>query len=560
MSAKVWSRLPSPPAGFARELGMPPFQAHLLFNRGIRRPEEIEPYLAADDRLAHDPLLLPDMEKAVARLEKALADGEVIGVFGDFDADGVTGTALMVQALSELGSTVIPYLPDRVDEGHGLSAQAVQSLRSEGVSLMVTVDCGVSSAEEVDLASSVGMDTIVTDHHSVPPSLPDAVALVNPRRPGSRYQFEGLTGVGIAFKLAEALWAGLGRPRPVHLLELVALGTIADVGPLTGENRYLVKEGLRRLNETRHPGLRALIARSGLRSGSLDTDSLSFGLIPRLNAAGRLSDASTSLDLLTADSAGTAESIADALELHNDERRRLTEEGVAQAHGQVQPQDGTAPAIIIVEHQEWMPGILGLIAGNLCETYYRPTVAISVGERTCRASARSIPEFDIVEAFRRSGDLFHRFGGHPQAAGFTLPTGQLGRLKDELRAAAKEHLDGAKLVPSIEFDCEIAPALLNGDNLAFMEALRPFGEANPAPVFLTRYARIVEARKVGRREAHLKMRISHGNGTWDAIAFRQGGRVAATGDVIDLVYTAGMNEWGGRAKLQLNILDFRQAG
>jgi single-stranded-DNA-specific exonuclease len=539
---------------------MPPFQAHLLYNRGIRRPEEIGPYLAADDSLAHDPSLLPDMAMAVARLERALADGEVVGVFGDFDADGITGTALMVQALSELGSTVIPYLPDRVDEGHGLSAQAVRSLRSEGVTLMVTVDCGVSSAEEVELASSMGMDTIVTDHHSVPSSLPNAVALVNPRRPGSHYPYDGLTGVGIAFKVAEALWTDLGRPRPVHLLDLVALGTVADVGPLTGENRYLVKEGLRRLNETRNPGLRALIARSGLRLGSLNTESLSFWLIPRLNAAGRLSSASTSLDLLTADSAESAEAIADALELHNDERRRLTAEGVAQAHGQVHLQDGAAPPMIIVEHREWVPGILGLIAGNLCEAYYRPTVAISVGEDTCRASARSIPEFDIVEALRRSGDLFHRFGGHPQAAGFMLPTSELGRLKNELRAGTEEHLDTAQLMPSINFDCEIAPTLLSGDNLAFMDALRPFGEANPAPVFLTRNARIVEARRVGKQGDHLKMRVSHGHGAWDAIAFRQGESAADPGDAIDLVYTAGINEWRGQARLQLTVLDFRPAG
>ena len=316
---KVWKRLPSPPAGFAQSLGLAPFQEHLLYNRGIRHQEELDQFLAADARLTYDPLLLPDMSKAVNRLQTALADGEVIGIFGDFDTDGVTGTALLVQALTELGAKVISYLPDRVDEGHGLNAAAIESIRAQNASLLVTVDCGVSSAEEVELASSLGIDTIITDHHSLPAVVPKAQAVVNPRRPDSRYPYDGLTGVGLSFKLVEALWAALGRPQPDHLLELVALGTVADVGPLTGENRYLVKKGLERLNATQHAGLRALIARSGVRPGSLDTESLSFGLIPRLNAAGRLGDASLSLELLTASSTEVAGPIAERLELLNDQ-------------------------------------------------------------------------------------------------------------------------------------------------------------------------------------------------------------------------------------------------
>ena len=557
MPARVWTRLPSPPAGFAQTLGLPPFQAHLLYNRGIRHHEELEAYLAADNRLANDPMLLPDMDVAVARLRQALSAGEVISVFGDFDADGVTGTAILVHALRELDATVIPYLPDRVDEGHGLNADAVRSLRADGASLLVTVDCGVSSAAEISLASSLGMDTIVTDHHSIPSSLPAAIATVNPRRAESQYPYDGLTGAGLAFKLVEALWAALRRPDPEHLLELAALGTIADVGPLRGENRYLVREGLKRLNETRHPGLRALVARSGLRPGSLDTESLSFGLIPRLNAAGRLGSAATSLALLTAESKEQAEPLAEALEQQNVERRKLTAQGMSEASPQVELESGSPPPMIIVQHQKWLPGILGLIAGRLSETFYRPAVAISVGEQVCVASARSIPEFDIVEALRQSRELFHRYGGHPQAAGFTVPTGDLGRLKEELVRVAREQLDGTDLAPSIEIDCEISPALLDDHNLALIQALRPFGEANPAPVFLTRNVRVVEARKVGRQGNHLKMRVSHGNRTWDAIAFRQGESAAAPADSVDLVYTAGTDDWSGRPVLQLNVLDFR---
>ena len=557
---KVWRRLPSPPAGFAQSLGLPPFQAHLLYNRGIRHQEELDQFLSADGRLTFDPLLLPDMSDAVNRLQTALADGEVIGIFGDFDTDGITGTALLVQALTELGAKVISYLPDRVDEGHGLNAAAIESIRAQNASLLVTVDCGVSSAEEVELASSLGIDTIITDHHSLPAAAPKAHAVVNPRRPDSRYPYDGLTGVGLSFKLVEALWAALGRPQPDHLLELVALGTVADVGPLTGENRYLVKKGLERLNATQHAGLRALIARSGVRPGSLDTESLSFGLIPRLNAAGRLGDASLSLELLTAPSTEVAGPIAERLELLNDKRRQLTQESLAQANEQAKEQHEAAAPIIIVEHGEWLPGILGLIAANLADRFYRPGVAISMDGEVCRGSARSIPEFDIVRALRRSRELFHRFGGHPQAAGFTLPTIDLPHLKRELMAVASEELNGIELTPSIHIDCEISPALLDDHNISFIQSLSPYGEGNPAPVFLTRNARVAEARTVGKQGNHLKMQIAQGARTWDAIAFKQGGRAVAPGDSVDLVYTAGMNDWGGRKTLQLNVLDFRPRG
>ena len=516
----------------------------------------MDAYLASDDRLANDPLLLPDMAKAVGRLKGALEAGEVIGVFGDFDTDGLTGTALLVQALRDLGSTVVPYLPHRVDEGHGLNPEAIEALRAQGVSLLVTVDCGVSSADEVALASSLGIDTIITDHHSLPTSPPAALAIVNPRRPDSGYPYDGLTGAGLSFKLVEALWAALDRPRPEHLLELAALGTIADVGPLTGENRYLVKKGLEHLNKTPQAGLRALIARSRLTVGSLDTDSLSFGLIPRLNAPGRLSDASLSLSLLLATSLEAAGPIVERLESQNDERRRVTEESLEQATQQVRSGPDTLPPILIVEHKEWLPGILGLIAGNLAEQHHRPVVAVSVGEHLCRASARSIPEFDILEALRASRRLFHRFGGHPRAAGFTLPTSELPRLKSELMEAAERKLGGADLTPSIDIDCEISPALLDDHNFGFIESLSPFGEGNPTPVFLSRNARVAEARRVGRQSNHLKMQIAHSGRMWDAIAFRVSGTTMAPGDRVDLVYTVGLNDWRSPPTLQLSVLDF----
>ena len=478
---RVWRSLPAPPAGFADSLGLTPFQAHLLYNRGIRQRSEAERYLAVDSSLLNDPMLLPDMGVGVARLHAALTSGESIGIFGDFDADGITGTALLVRGLRHLGATVFTYLPDRVAEGHGLNDGAIRSLKGQGVTLLVTVDCGATSVDEVALAGSLGMDVIVTDHHTMVTKGADACALINPSRPDSDYPFPHLTGVGVSFKLMEALYTGLGATYPGDLLELVALGTVADVGPLTGENRYFVKKGLEYLNATQSPGLQALISRAGLVAGDLNSESLAFGLIPRLNGAGRLGHAGTSLDLLTARTFEMAEPLADELDRVNVERQRLTEQGVSAARVQVQErvESGGVPSIVIVSARDWVPGILGLIAGRVSEQYYRPAIAVELGDEVSRASARSIPEFDIVKELAASRDLLIKFGGHSQAAGFTLPTRLLPTLQRELEAVADDRLRGLDLRPSLEYDFEVSPTLLTGQNFALSSRSHPSATATP---------------------------------------------------------------------------------
>ena len=554
---RQWKKLPAPPVGFAQNIGLSPFQAQLAYNRGIRDLHGLDLFLSADSRVANDPFLLPDMDVAVDRLKRALESHETVGVFGDFDVDGLAGTAILVNALRELGATVVPYIPDRVDDGHGLNAPAITAMRDGGVSLMVTVDCGVGSPDEVALASSLGLETVITDHHSFSDSMPDAAAIVNPRRGDSKYPFDGLTGTGLAFKLAEALFQTLGRPSPDHLTDLAALGTVADVGPLTGENRYLVKRGLEQLNRTQHVGVRALVERSGLKWGAIDAESLSFRLIPRLNAAGRVGDASVSLELLTSDSTDDSKVLAERLEAYNQERRLLSQEALAEAHRQVEAGTDGPPPLIVVQHEGWVPGILGLVAGSMAEHYNRPAVAIKPEGEVSRASARSIPGFDMVAALERSADLFHRFGGHPQAAGFALPTADVPRLAEALIAVAEEKLTGVDLSPTLDVDCEISPALLEPHNLDFIQSLQPFGAGNPAPVFLTRGAWVLDARQVGSDGSHLKMRVGHADRNWDAIAFKQGDRMPRQGAAVDLVYTAEMNDWGGRSTLQLNVLYLR---
>ena len=330
----------------------------------------------------------------------------------------------------------------------------------------------------------MGVDIIITDHHSPLSTLPEAWAVINPRRADSEYPYPYLTGVGTSFKLVEALYATLGEPQPDHLLELVALGTVADVGPLTGENRYLVKRGLERLNTTRNPGIQALISSARLKLGSLDTDSLAFGLIPRLNAAGRLDSPNISLDLLTAASTEVAAALAEQLEQKNHERRLLTEKGVTEAREQVEHRISSQglPSIIIVSSPEWIPGILGLMAGKLVDHYGRPAVAIALQGETSRGSARSgVLEFNIVDALRESADLFIQYGGHPQAAGFTISNTSLPDLVRRLTASADGRLPRVDLRPKITIDCEVSPAILTGDALAFIQALAPFGQGNPPP-------------------------------------------------------------------------------
>ncbi|MDA1227797.1 MAG: single-stranded-DNA-specific exonuclease RecJ [Chloroflexi bacterium] len=549
----------APPAGFSQELGLSSFHSHLLYSRGVKARADLAPYLNAERGITYDPMLFPGMNVAVMRLRRAVESGELIGLFGDFDADGITGTALLINALRDIGGSVVPYLPHRVDEGHGLNPDAVHYLKEQGVSLMITVDCGTTSISEVDLAATLGIETIITDHHTMLPTLPAACAILNPNHPDSTYPFLGLTGVGMAFKLVEALYDDMGLPWPEHLLGLVALGTVADVGPLTGENRFFVKRGLEELNKTQNIGIRALAESARLKFGSLDTESLSFGLIPRLNVAGRLGNAGLSLELLTATDSARAHELATQLEHKNSERQTLTEQGMQAANEQLEAQmSGRGlPSILIVKSDDWIPGILGLIAGRLAEQYYRPAIAISTAGELSRASARSIPEFNIIEAIREGQELYIKSGGHHQAAGFTIPTSSLPVLEEKLYAVAAEKLRDVELSPAIDIDCKVPLSMFTRENFDFIQSLAPFGEANRAPIFMTRNVRVVESRQVGSEGRHLKMRVWDDGAAFGAIAFRQGDKIHETQRGVDLVYTVGLDTWGYQPKVQLTVMDFR---
>ena len=554
---RAWRLAPQAPDGFAQSLGLPPFEAQLLYNRGIRDAEEADAFLRAGDDLSHDPELLPDMDKATRRIGSARFMGETVGVFGDFDVDGISGAAIVAKGLRDLGMRVIPRLPHREDDGHGLNASSVEELAAQGVGLIITVDNGIDAVDEVDRALSLGVHVIVTDHHTPSSRLPKAEAIVNPRLPESRYPESGLTGAGLAYKLMEGLWRSLDAGRPERLLELAALGTVADVAPLHGENRYIVKRGLELLSTTESTGLKALFRRCGITRGDLDSEALAFSIIPRLNAAGRSGDAGASLRLLTTEDVAEAGRLADELERANSKRKELAARGIEQAQEQIAAAEGALPPLLFVESEEWSPGVLGLIASSLARGHHRPAVVVRRSADVSRASARSIPEFDIIDAIRSTGVRFPRMGGHPEAAGFTVATERVDEVRRSLVDIADRRLSGVDLRPSVEIDVEASPASLQGTRHEFIQRLAPFGKRNAEPALLMRGARVARAYRVGAARDHWKMSLAHDGRMWDAIAFRQGGKPVRTEDEVDVVYCYGLNAWNGRVEPQLRVVDFR---
>ena len=545
----------------ARLADLPPLVVQLLHNRRIDDPGAAHEFL--EGRLtSHDPFQLKGMDQAVSRLRRALRTGDQIAIFGDFDTDGVTATALLVQALSALGARVIPYIPHRVDEGYGLNLDALRDLYRQGVRVVVTVDCGIRSIDEVQRASR-GLDLIITDHHSVGKDLPPARAVVNPKQPGCPYPFKDLSGVGLAFKLAQALFrvqSQMEQPANLDeesLLDLVALGTVADLAPLLGENRSLVRRGLEKLNEPSRLGVEALMADAGLRRGEVDATAIGFRLGPRLNAAGRIDTAMLAYQLLTSRDPLETQELATKLGQLNQRRQELTEQTVAEAEAQVQAGDMEA-RLYLVASREFLPGIVGLAAGRLTEAYYRPSVVVELGDEESRGSCRSIPEFNITTALDECAGLLLRYGGHAAAAGFTIATDKLEDLRRRLQAIAAERLAGVELRPTLEIDIELPLDEVDWATYALLGELEPCGMDNPQPVLLSRNLEVRDRRAIGGERQHLRLNLRDGRGVaWDAIFFRRGDLVGQVPDRVDVAYTLEVNEWNREKRLQLNVQDLQ---
>jgi single-stranded-DNA-specific exonuclease len=551
-----WKILPTAPDAYLREVsGFPPLIAQLFYNRGLTTPDQVASFIAADEHLCADPMRLPGMHQAIARIYRALLSGENIAVYGDFDADGITATALLVQGLSSLEAKVTPYLPHRVNEGHGLRTGALERLREQGASLIITVDCGITGVAEVKKARRMGLDVVITDHHTPLDEIPQAAAVVDPKLPGSDYPFTELAGVGVAFKLIEALFQSLGKEVPrERLLDLVAMGTVADIMPLQGENRYLVKQGLRLLNSMPRLGIREMITQAGLKPGNLDADTISWVIAPRLNTTGRLDHALPSYQLLMTDSADEACRLSQWLEQKNAERQRMTIGVVADAREKILA-EGISP-ILMVADEEYPAGLIGLAAGRLTDEFYRPSVIIKVGKQQSTGSCRSIPEFNILNALNRCQHLFSRFGGHPKAAGFSLPTKKLATLKQSLLETATSELAGVDLRPHLDIDAEVRLAELGGDTMPALQKLAPFGYGNPSPAFLSRRVEVSDCRTMGAGGEHLRLRLRQDGVVWDGVAFQAGDYRKEVASPLDIVYNLEVDHWGGESRLRLNLLDF----
>jgi single-stranded-DNA-specific exonuclease len=556
-----WNLLP-PITGLPWKDGtsdFPPLLTQLLYNRGVSRIEDFPSFLASDTSLMGDPLLLPDMQPAVARVYQALLSGETIGIYGDFDADGITATAALVQGITALGGRAVPYIPHRQTEGHGLTTTALKRLYEQGVSLVITVDCGVTDVVEARRAMKMGLDIIITDHHSPLDKVPEVIAVIDPKLADSAYPFLHLAGVGVAFKLLQALFQSLGKEGYLDTVtDLVAIGTIADMSPPLGENRYLIKEGLKFMNTRPRLGIKDLMEQTRIEAGSLDADLISWVIAPCLNAAGRLADGLAGYNLLVTQSPQEARELAQWLTGKNEERQKLTTVTLVRAREQVIARG--LPPLLLTADKDYPIGIAGLVASRLTEEFYRPSVVIHTADKISHASCRSIPEFNFIAALNQFGHLFTRYGGHAAAAGFTLPTKNLPQLEKELSRVVAEQLKDVELRPRLDIDAVVTLPDLGGDTYRTTQLLAPFGIGNPVPVFLSRGVEVLERRTMGNGGEHLRMKLRQGGTVWDAVAFRLGSHTAEISSRLDIVYNLEIDRWGGQEKLRLNILDLKASG
>jgi len=530
--------------------------AQTLYTRGFTDKRAAERFLTPESGMLRDSFDLVGMREAADRVLAAIATSESIVVYGDYDADGVTATALMVSALRSAGAHVSHYIPNRFDEGYGLNLDAVQAISQTGARLMITVDCGVRSVREVARAVELGMDVVVTDHHHPGSELPPALAIVNPNQPGEAYPFGGLSGVGLAYKLASALGVRLGGVDADGYLDLVAVGTVADVSPLIDENRLLVARGIEQLRREPRLGLGALIRSSRLDRGTLLAGNIAFGLGPRINAAGRLGTADTALALLMAQDPAEAERLAQELEAANRKRQKLTRSIVESARGAGPWRADDADVIFAID-PSFNVGVVGLAASRLAEEFLRPAFVARRHDGTIKGSARSVPGFHVTQALEACADLLVRFGGHAAAAGFELHEDNLDALLDRLGSVVESMGVPKPDRPTMAVDGEVDAAELDDALLRDLDRFEPTGEGNPRPVFLARGLRIVEKRTVGSNAAHLKLTLASERRVWDAIAFRQGDRLPHLPPKVDAVFHFERNEYMGRVTPQLNVLDLR---
>ncbi len=538
------------------ELAIPSVHAKILASRGITDPEEAKLFLHMDETSMHDPYLLQDMEKAVTLLKEAISTDKKIAIYGDYDADGVTSISVLMTALERLGADVFFVIPNRFEHGYGPNKDLFQQIYEQGASIIVTVDNGVSGVDEVAFAKTLGMTVIITDHHEAGDVWPAADATIHPRHPEGNYPFEDLAGVGVAFKLACAL---LGET-PVDLLELVAIGTVADLVPLLGENRYFVKEGVKLMRKSKRPGIQALARVAGTEQSKLTEESLGFMIGPRLNAAGRLGDAFPAVNLLTTDDVRIATGLAEELDSLNKERQSIVSTMAKEAEAIVSEMYGdTVPLVFVIAKEGWNAGVVGIVASRLTEKYYRPSIVLSIDSETgtAKGSARSIEGFDMYQELTKSKDILPNYGGHPMAAGMSLPIENVELLRNNLNAQAATSLSAEQLIPKLSIDVPLTLSEIDVSVLESLDLLRPFGMGFQKPMYLLENLSASSVRKIGAAKNHMKLELTDGERSLDAIGFGFGELAdqITPGVALSVAGDLQVNEWNGNKKPQLLVND-----
>ncbi|MCB2200037.1 single-stranded-DNA-specific exonuclease RecJ [bacterium] len=544
------------------ELDVQPVVGQLLIQRGFANPTDAKAFFAPERSSLHDPFLFKDMRVAVDRLIEALQERQSIFIFGDYDVDGITSASLLYLFFRDLGGEVRYYIPNRQNEGYGLSVEGIETAAKEGAQLIVTVDCGITSIAEIQRANELGVDAVISDHHQPGDGIPDALAVINPKIPGSNYPFKELAGVGVAYKLAQGVARTLELADDYldRYLDLVAVGTAADIVPLVDENRIFVRMGLDKLNQDPLVGIRALCETAHLRHGRIEVGQIIYGLAPRINAVGRLGSADRAVDLMITGNVQRARELSAELESENRKRRSIDtatlDEAIDEVESTYNPSEDFA---IVLSREAWHGGVIGIVASRLIERYYRPTVMITVEDGIGKGSARSIAGFDIYQALSECSDLLEQFGGHTYAAGLTLEAKNIPEFRRRLNEVARSMLSAEDLIPKLHIDANIQLDEVDNKLLQDLKRFAPFGPNNPVPSFvsedvqLSGYPRIVGTN-------HLKFKVRSSQKVIDCIGFNLGDRL----DRLDpnrpsnqIVYTIEENEWAGSVYLQLHIQDVK---
>ena len=549
----------------AREIDVPPIIAHLLVNRGMADSETAVVFLSSTLAEIHGPFLLLGMDRAVERLETALRKGEKVCVYGDYDVDGISSCALLVDFFRAIGLDCFYHIPKRMEDGYGLSVAGVEYAHHQGANVIVTVDCGITAQKESLLCSSLGVDLIITDHHTPGDVIPQACAVINPHQPGCPFPYKPLAGVGVAFNLLialrnrlreEGIFNGTGGPNLREYLDLVALGTVADIVPLQDENRIFVKHGLAELTRSPRAGIQALKTVAGV-SGIVGSGAVGFRLAPRLNAAGRLEDAALGVELLLCSDRERAAEIAGRLEASNTERQALEQEILRDILRLVKGEPRLAgKKSIVLASREWHPGIIGIVAARIVDIYHRPTILIALQNGSGRGSGRSIPKFHLHDALHACSEHLQKFGGHKYAAGLSIDELTLETFVDRFDEIAQGVLTDSDLTPELVIDGELSGEEITLELAETIERLSPFGMGNPEPVFVLKGATILDRRVL--KDHHLKLRLKAGGKTLDAIGFNMAQNFTLCGSV-DVAFSLDVNKWNGRTQLQLRLKDFREA-